>query len=232
MYSLEFSFIKVPSFVLKYFVPIFGIGINIPLTILPLLFHLPKLPNLPASKIIVGMLLSIILFNISNCLATLLLSFMVILPFIPAILPEAFTSLAWEASERLNFKSIGLPIASVTFFVDCFSSINFLLVSTLSVWIVSGVASKANSSAKVSANASFLVPFVDAPTSLPKKFLINSALDIFFFSKIALPWAVFSLSCLPFLSNTGSLKALNLLFITSWGIASYIASKLSLKKVS
>jgi hypothetical protein len=70
----------------------------------------------------------------------------------------------------LNFKSIGLPIASVTFFVDCLSSINFLLVSTLLVWIVSGVASKANSSAKVSANASFLVPFVDAPTSLPKKF--------------------------------------------------------------
>jgi len=94
LYSLEFSFIKVPSFVLKYFVPIFGIGINIPLTILPLLFHLPKLPNLPASKIIVGMLLSIILFSISNCLATLLPSFMVILPFIPAILPEAFTSLA------------------------------------------------------------------------------------------------------------------------------------------
>jgi hypothetical protein len=62
-----------------------------------------------------------------------------------------------------------------------------LLSATLSVCIVSGVASKANSSAKVSANASFLVPFVDVPTSLPKKFLINSALDIFFFSKTALP---------------------------------------------
>ena len=72
----------------------------------------------------------------------------------------------------------------------------------------------------VSAKASFLVPWVDLPTSLPKKFLINSAGVMSFFLKTALPWAVFSLTCLPSLSKTASLNAGNLLFMILWGIPS------------
>ena len=95
------------------------------------------------------------------------------------------------------------------FSLVCVLSKNSLFSFTSGLLIVSIVASVANSCANASANASFLVPLVDVPTSLPKKYFINSALAISFFLNIFLPSLVFSL--LPVSSANG----LNLLLITS-----------------